>query len=57
MAIIIRGYVSSDRDKICDLLSENTEYKRDRRFRICIDKVLENEESIVTVALEGEKIL
>ncbi len=57
MAVKIREYISSDRDKICQLLSEFTEYKRDTEFWIWINRLIGTDESIVSVATDGDEII
>lgn len=57
MSVKIREYINSDRDKICQLLSEFTEYKRDREFWVWINRLIGLEESIVTVATNGDEII
>ena len=57
MSVRIREYISSDRDKICQLLSEFTEYKRDTEFWIWINRLIGTDESIVSVATDGDEII
>ena len=57
MSISIREFICSDREKICHLLSEFTEYKRDTEFWIWINRLIGSEESIVTVATYGDEII
>ena len=57
MAMEIREYKSSDRDKICKLFTELSDYKRDIDFWVWSNRIIGTDDSIVIVATDGDKVI
>lgn len=57
MSITIRELVSEDRDKLCALFSEFSNYQRDREFWLWINRLLGSDDSIAVVAESNGEIV
>lgn len=57
MAITIRRLVPSDRDKLCDLFTEFSDYQRDRDFWLWINRKIGSSESVAVVAESASRVV